>query len=394
MMCCTQNIGPVFPTVQAIPTPGGVLPTSGPSLAAPGSRHQSGGMEPAEAAIRLVRARSDVQGVHTGTALSREVRRGGRLRIRRGVYAESQSWSAAHPSRRYTASLAAVALSGSSGVFCRESALVLHGLPLLQVPAEVHLRTLHRSQVGLHGNPGWLSFPTRMHEPPLPRGVTRAQLRAELAAGREPLGERTSELVTPACLAGFCLDPDAAAPTVAVEPMALALVDTVPRMPFPQAVVVLDAALAQMSRDGVTVEEAVNPWQPFLRAARFRAAWSRAVDFADPRSESVGESLSRVLISELGFAGPELQTRLWVEGREYRLDFEWEGVVGEFDGKQKYLRSQQLFGTSPEEALYREKLREDAIRSTGRRVVRWTWEDLHRPGILRDRLARAGVPRA
>ncbi|MGJ9425138.1 hypothetical protein ACHABX_04775 [Nesterenkonia halotolerans] len=348
-------------------------------------------MEHPEADISLVRSSLDALGLHSGTALSREVGRGRQLRIRRGVYASSRAWSAALPSRRYHASMAAAALAGGSEVFCRESALILHGLPLLAVPSEVHLRTLHRSRVGLHAEPGRLSYPTRLHEPPLPRGVTRAEHRAGLKAGPASQGV-ASELLTPACLGG--LTSDSAGLAVSVEPLALALLDTVPRMAFDQAVVVIDAALARSGRTGLPLEKALLPWQHFLHIKRFRAAWDRAFDFADPRSESVGESLSRVRIAELGFAVPELQTRVWVEGREYRLDFEWEGgVVGEFDGKHKYLRSGELFGISAEEAVYQEKLREDAIRSTGRRVVRWSWEDLHRAGVLRDRLTRAGVPR-
>lgn len=348
-------------------------------------------MEHPETDISLVRSSVDALGLHSGTALSREVGRGRQLRIRRGVYASSRAWSAALPSRRYHASMAAAALAGGSGVFCRESALILHGLPLLAVPSEVHLRTLPRSQVGLHGEPGRLIYPTRLHEPPLPCGVTRAALRAALAADRVST-DVLSELVTPACLGG--LTSDSAELTVSVEPLALALLDTLPRMPFDHAVVVLDAALARTARTELPLEKSLSEWEHFLRIKRFRAAWDRAFDFADPRSESVGESLSRVRIAELGFAVPELQTRVWVEGREYRLDFEWEGgVVGEFDGKHKYLRSGELFGMSAEEAVYQEKLREDAIRSTGRRVVRWIWEDLHRAGVLRDRLTRAGVPR-
>lgn len=363
-------------------------------------------MEQPTAPITLVRAALEASGLHTGTVLSREVSRGTRLRVRPGVYAEAEAWAEALPSERYLASLAAAALTGSSGAFCRESALALHGLPLLRVPSEVHRRTLHRSQVGVHRSAGRLSYPTRFHEPPLPRGVTRAQMRRALATQTsvepEPgsasgtssaLGSIARQLLTPECLRGFAVEP--AGLIVPVEPLPLALLDTVPRMPFDQAVVVLDAALARISEWGLGLDEVLHPWQPFLRVARLRAAWARAVDFADPRSESVGESLSRVRISELGFAAPALQNVVWVEGREYRLDFEWEGgLVGEFDGKQKYLRSQELFGRSAQEMVYREKLREDALRSTGRRVVRWSWDDLHHPTILRDRLARFGVPRA
>lgn len=220
-------------------------------------------MEPHRAEITLVRAELDARGLHTGTSLSRKVSQGSQLRIRRGVYVESQSWSAALPSHRYNASMAAVALAGSAGVFCRESALILHGLPLLKLPSEVHLRTLHRSQVGVHRTPERLSYPTRLHEPPLPRGVTRAQLRATLAAGSagalasenagvlgpgvlgqgapgaaaspgEPLIDGSPagfarQILTPDCLRSFTADH--AGLIVSVEPLPLALLDTVPGCP-------------------------------------------------------------------------------------------------------------------------------------------------------------------
>lgn len=404
----------------------GVLPNPCSREATFPLRTHAEGMEPHRAEITLVRAELDARGLHTGTSLSRKVSQGSQLRIRRGVYVESQSWSAALPSHRYNASMAAVALAGSAGVFCRESALILHGLPLLKLPSEVHLRTLHRSQVGVHRTPGRLSYPTRLHEPPLPRGVTRAQLRAALAAGSvgalasenagvlglgvlapgapdpaasrcEPLTDGSPagfarQILTPDCLRSFTADH--AGLIVSVEPLPLALLDTVPRMPFDQAVVVLDAALARMAEAGVSVDEALHCWWPYLRGSRLQKNWTRAVVFADPRAASVGESLSRVRISEFGFQAPELQNCLWVEGRQYWVDFEWDGIVGEFDGRHKYLRSQELFGISAEEALYREKRREDAIRSTGRRVVRWSWDDLYHPHALRDRLTRFGVPRA
>jgi hypothetical protein len=50
-------------------------------------------------------------------------------------------------------------------------------------------------------------------------------------------------------------------------------------------------------------------------------------------------------------------------------------VVGEFDGLIKYgalLRA----GDDPSRAVIREKLREDAIRDAGWRVVRWVWSEL------------------
>jgi len=73
-----------------------------------------------------------------------------------------------------------------------------------------------------------------------------------------------------------------------------------------------------------------------------------------------------------------------------RVDFYWEEqkTVGEFDGKLKY---GQLLkpGQRIEDVIFEEKLREDALRDLGLQVVRWLWDDLYRPGILRERVLRA-----
>ena len=41
------------------------------------------------------------------------------------------------------------------------------------------------------------------------------------------------------------------------------------------------------------------------------------------------------------------------------------------------------------EVVYREKVREDLLRDLGWQLVRWTWPDLDRPGVIADRLLRA-----
>ena len=91
-----------------------------------------------------------------------------------------------------------------------------------------------------------------------------------------------------------------------------------------------------------------------------------------------------------------LQVWITKDGRRIaRVDYHWAQIrlVGEFDGLQKYLRSQKLSGKSASQAVVEEKLREDEIRSTGERVVRWVWADLLEPARFAAILHRAGVPR-
>jgi hypothetical protein len=137
---------------------------------------------------------------------------------------------------------------------------------------------------------------------------------------------------------------------------------------------VLEDCLARMAR-----------W-PGIRQAR------RAVALFDPRSESPGESVSRVRLHEDGLPAPELQQDIYDENGRFiaRVDFYWKErrTIGEFDGKIKYGKLRKP-GQSLEDAIYAEKLREDAIRDLGWQVVRWIWADLYRRGVIRDRVLRA-----
>lgn len=238
-------------------------------------------------------------------------------------------------------------------------------------------------------------FPVRRLLPPVPHGWSAAAARREYWAG--PAETRAVERG----VSGVLL-PDGTPPTVAVEPAAFALVETIPQMSRQEAVVCLDAALAGRGEgpaDGAvrTSSGELDGAEGWLGSRRARRRWGAIRDFADARSESVGESRSRVLIDELGFVAPTLQRRVHLpDGGELRLDFDWEddGVFGEFDGRVKYDDADRLSGTDPAGVYWREKWREDDVElATGRRVVRWRWADLEDPRRLERRLALCGVSR-
>lgn len=155
---------------------------------------------------------------------------------------------------------------------------------------------------------------------------------------------------------------------------------------FAQAVVVLDHAL----RMGVDRTELTSIVQRSGKRAGV-AVLRRALDVADRKSESVGESLSRSLFIEWSdIPIPSLQ----VEYREpwgeliARVDFDWEGkVVGEFDGKVKYEKHRRP-GESVSDAVIREKRREDRLREEGIMVIRWVWADLKDPRLLHSRIRK------
>ncbi|WP_141281085.1 hypothetical protein [Pseudonocardia hydrocarbonoxydans] len=154
---------------------------------------------------------------------------------------------------------------------------------------------------------------------------------------------------------------------------------------FEQVVVLADAALHRRLVDPEALQQAL------LRAAGWRGvpAARRALEFADHRAESVGESRSRVAIARAGLPVPHLQRevssgQVWLG----RVDFAWPGVVGEFDGRVKYGKYLRP-GQDPGDAVFAEKQREDRIRDEGLRVVRWIWDELRRFGEVSERLRRA-----
>ena len=113
--------------------------------------------------------------------------------------------------------------------------------------------------------------------------------------------------------------------------------------------------------------------------------------FADGRSESVGESRSRVLLHHLDLAPSTLQWDVVASGGVFvgRTDFAWETerVVGEFDGRVKYGRLLGP-GQDPGDVVFEEKRREDVIRDEDWGVVRWVWSELT-PMVLGPRVHRA-----
>jgi hypothetical protein len=115
-----------------------------------------------------------------------------------------------------------------------------------------------------------------------------------------------------------------------------------------------------------------------------------AVRLADPRPESVGESRSRYLFYSQGIPMPELQFEVYdAHGTLIGItDFAWPAyrLLGEFDGRVKYGRLLRP-GEEPGDAVFREKRREDALRSvTGWSMVRLVWSDLDRPAATAARV--------
>lgn len=145
---------------------------------------------------------------------------------------------------------------------------------------------------------------------------------------------------------------------------------------FAQAVCAIESAW----RAGVTPEEFDAAFARMGRRLGNPVA-RRALEFADPRPESIGESWSRVLMHGWwDIPAPRLQREFYNEAGQFvaRTDFDWDRrLVGEFDGAVKYRKNE-------DEVRAAEVLREHRLRALGVHVVRWTWADLEAPQRLHE----------
>ncbi len=267
----------------------------------------------------------------TDDEVRRKVRSGVLARVRRGVYADGVLPDEAVVRHRLLVRAAVGELDGAA-VVSHVSAAALHGLDLWSVPLRLVTVTRNRRRSG-----GRVGSCVHVRSAPLP------------------------------------VDDIAVVDGIACTSPARTVVDLGRVVPFEQAVVITDAAL-RAGLDTATLAGAIH------RAAGWRGvpAARRAAAFADPRAASVGESRSRVALARAGLPAPELQLPVQLGRGTAYCDFGWPAhrTVGEFDGKVKYGRLLRP-GLHPGDAVYEEKLREDAIRARGWEVVRWTWADLH-----------------
>ncbi|WP_369132825.1 type IV toxin-antitoxin system AbiEi family antitoxin domain-containing protein [Modestobacter sp. I12A-02662] len=164
------------------------------------------------------------------------------------------------------------------------------------------------------------------------------------------------------------------------------LVDTAREWPELPAVAALDAAL---------LRELVTPelLQHTLHRHRFhprapRAA--RAVAAADGRAETWLETKGRLRFRAACLPPFVPQVGLWVGGRLIKVVDGWyqdAALAVEFDGRVKYV--DPAYGGRPEDVLFDEKRREDALRAVGVRFLRVVDEDLERGWVpLADRVRR------
>lgn len=269
------------------------------------------------------------------------------VRIRRGAYMERVIWDAMDREARHRATVHAVIL-------------------VLEKPAVVS----HVSACVMLSLPTWGYDLSLVH-------ITRGDLHSPRVEG----GVHHH--------AGAVADGDVAVVDgIVVTPPDRTAVDVACMGGFERGVVVADAAVGLLGGDKDVLLRRMDQMRDW-RGAR---AAGRVTEFADGRSESVGESRTRVLFELNGLPRPRLQVLIVdsttgaVVGRVDFL-FDEEKTIGEFDGRVKY-RAVPEDGLSAEDVVWREKRREDAFRDLGYEVARSIWDDLRHPQLVVARYRR------
>lgn len=296
--------------------------------------------------MERVRLTRDLRAAGYESAELARLRRAGTIRsVRRGAYVLDPTPVQETVSAHREQIAAAVGLLTAPAVVSHMSAAVLHGLPLWDAElARVHL-------IRDRPNGGHVDPLVHLHVMPLRRGdVTEID-------------------------------------GIAVTSLARTVCDLARSLSSFKAVPIGDAALARglEPRELADVLARCRGWRGVVRARR-------TIDFLDARSESPGESCSRVVLHEQGLPKPDLQVKVY-DDRGYllaRSDFGWieRRTLGEYDGKGKYGELRRPDQTA-EDVVLDEKDREDRLRDHGWQIARWTWPLLRTPVELRRRVERA-----
>lgn len=258
--------------------------------------------------------------------------RGGWAVVRRGVYCERTLWEHSDEDGRYALRVRAALLAATKPALpSHSSAAVLLGLPMRPRWQEL----VHVTRPGVHGC------------------RTEGGVKHHLARYSD------DDVVTVG--ATPCLAPARTAVDIARE------------FGFEDGVVTADAAL-RAGASKAELEAAVAGMWCWPNVTRARAA----VAAAAPGAESIGETLLRLLVVELGLGIPETQFEVVADGRRAVVDLRLRRQFFEFDGHVKYVgrESGGVSDRAPEEVVWAEKQREDWLRGQGYGMSRVVWRDL------------------
>lgn len=254
--------------------------------------------------------------------------------VRRGAYAEAAVWAAADDEERYRMRVVgSLLMTRARAVVSHSSAAAFLGFPM---------------------RPAWMGL-VHVTRPGVTGGRTEGGVKHHLAG----LDAWEVSNVGPLRLTG----------------PARTSVDVAREFGFEDGVVAMDAALAS----GTTHEElrlVLERMRHWPQVTRARAAAA----VADGGAQSIGETLTRLLVLELGLGRPRTQVPM-TDGRNSAVvDLLLRRHIIEFDGRVKYVdrRRGGVAAAPPEQVVWDEKRREDWLRrhDGGHGVSRVTWSDL------------------
>lgn len=277
-----------------------------------------------------------------GRLLAAALSRGIVVRLRQGAYVLTRYWLACKPwDRDKLAILAHIVTVPSDPTYGYFTAARLHGLFIWNCDAKVHMIVTA-----------------------VPSATSGAR---DVVEHREHVVDAESERIV--LKNGL---------HVRVTTMERTVVDCARIGGFEQAVIMGDHALSRGARmDVMQALVDANPGRRGIRKAR------RVLKALDGRSESPGESRTRLIIASMNIEQPVPQLELTVGDSRYRPDFVWEKqkLIVEFDGDIKYFGHNRT-----DQVILAERKRERRLMELGWRFVRLEWSDLAKPEEVKRRI--------
>lgn len=274
--------------------------------------------------------------------LTSAVRQGVVIRVRRGAYARSSYWSGLKPWAQDGLLVHAHHLStGGTALYSHVSAARLHGCQVWNAGPLIHVTTSYANSRASAGTD------VRTHRPALPERDTTTFLAPDGRIFRVTNLERT-------------------------------VLDCARILPFEQAAVIGDHALRKGAKRA-DIQRLLNTGPEKRGSRRARVL----LDALDERSESAGETRTRLLLNSFGIYSFMPQWEIPTASGLFRADFaDVEArIIIEFDGAGKYTDYRPT-----EQVLLAERRRENALTEEGWLVLRLNWKHLDRPAELRLRL--------
>jgi hypothetical protein len=184
---------------------------------------------------------------------------------------------------------------------------------------------------------------------------------------------------------------------VPVTTVARTVIDSFRQLRVRDALAVADGAV----REGLATSEELRAMRAFQKRWPGVRKAEAGLAMVDPRRESWLESASVATAHQLGFSVP--MSQVWIhrlDGHPIgRVDFLWPvaGVIGEADGRGKYMGAYADEEWDPEEAaahMLAERDRERDLEAAGFAVARWGTSDLLAGGTGLARVLREARRRA